>query len=141
MATQTKAMQRKILDGAKAKGELDQLAWFVEMKMRLDHVGAAWPGNLVPVVPVGDDPEVSRAWAEILTALFEDANRGRGLEFTPALTTWDVLNQGTPWYLFEAWAGADRVCPGCGAIGEDCLAIHELCFRFQIRRIEPCQLT
>lgn len=119
MGTQTKMLQKRILASAGERGELDTLAWFVEMRTGpIQYAGAPWPGALVPVVAVGDDPEISRQWAEILAALFQTANRGR--EFALALTTWDLLEStGVQWYEWGMTA-FDVVCEGCGAIGNDC---------------------
>lgn len=127
MGTQTKKLQQRILAAAAARSELDTLAWFVEMKIGpVEHAGAPWPGSLVPVVPVAGDAETSRQWAEILEALFKGANVGR--EFALALTSWDVLEAtGVAWY---EWGERkfDMVCPGCGAINDDCIcqAIKEV---------------
>lgn len=120
MGTQTKTMQRRVLDAASERGELSTLAWFVEMRIgAVQHAGAPWPGSLVPVVAVGDDPEISRQWAEVLAELFKTANRSK--EFAVALTTWDLLEStGVRWYEWGE-RSFDIVCEGCGAIGDDCI--------------------
>ena len=121
MATQTKTLQRRILAEAERRGELGQLVWFVEMKIRLEHAAAPWPGARVPVVPVAPDPEITRCWADLLTVLFQQGNRGGGLEFAPALTNWATLaSTGVDWYEWGAWP-IDIICPACGAINHDCI--------------------
>ena len=122
MPTQTRTFQRRVLDEAARRGELEQLVWFVEMKIRRDHAAAPWPGARVPVIPVGDDAEISRCYADVLTVIFEDGNRGAGLEFAPALTDRQTLAAtGVDWYEWSDWAAADIVCPSCAAIGQDCI--------------------
>lgn len=121
MATQTKKFQNRIISEATARNELDSLVWFVEMKIRLQHAAAPWPGARVPVIPVAPDAEISRHWIDILTVLLQDGNQGTGLEFAPALTDWSTLaSTGVDWYEWSDWADADLICPACAAINDDC---------------------
>lgn len=123
--TQTRTWQRKVIDGARAKGEVDQLYWFVEMDLPSTirpakgarYMPATYPPGFVPVIPAGPDPDVSREYAEILTLLFETSNRGRMIEFNPTLTDRDTLG-GFYWYEFgdEPTHEIDHVCEYCGSI-------------------------
>lgn len=64
----------RLLDAAKRAGDLDQLYWFVELRISPTLTGAkqpliaaaAYPVGWTPIVPVGDDPQLSRHYAEIL---------------------------------------------------------------------------
>lgn len=126
MPTQTSYQQRAILEAAKSQGELTQLYWYVEVEFPKKMIPAGirrrqpaqWPHGCIPVLPVGDDAEESRTWAELLAGLFEWDNRGRGITFAPALTSRDLLND-LSWYEY---GGAlpplevDHVCPTCGQV-------------------------
>jgi len=123
--TQTSYFQRDILDAATARGELDGLRWFVEAEYpkRLLPVGmkrrqpASWPRGYIPTLPAGPDVEVQQAWAELLAALFESGNVGRGIVFKATLTTTELLD-GLPWYEYGQPVGyeVDWVCPTCGQV-------------------------
>jgi hypothetical protein len=111
--------QKKILAEAARTGTLHTLYWYpVATGGRQDKgvaVGAAAPS--IPVVPVGNDPEESRHWAHLLTELLE----APGSAFACDLTTADLLDEcGVPWFVF---GDHDHVCPGCGAIGSDCICV------------------
>ena len=126
MPTQTSYQQREILAAAQRQGELTQLYWYVEVEFpkKLIPAGirrrqpAQWPHGCIPVLPVGDDAEESRTWAELLAELFNWDNRGRGITFAPALTSRDLLND-LSWYEY---GGAlppveiDHVCGTCGQV-------------------------
>jgi hypothetical protein len=129
MATQTRTWQNRVIDAASCAGELDRLYWFVEMQVLRDrargatraerernrHMSACWPGQWVPVVPVAPDALESRHWAELVVALFADANP-RTTEFAPALTDVDELAKLGQWYEYGHSPDIDIVCPDCGAI-------------------------
>lgn len=126
MPTQTAYQQRDIIASAARMGELDRLRWYIEVEFpkRMIPAGirrrqpAQWPHGCIPVLPVGDDIEESRAWAEMLAELFTWDNRGRGITFAPALTSVDLLT-GLAWYEY---GGAlpplevDHVCGTCGQV-------------------------
>ena len=73
MPTQTAYQQRDIIASAARMGELDRLRWYIEVEFpkRMIPAGirrrqpAQWPHGCIPVLPVGDDIEESRAWAEM----------------------------------------------------------------------------
>jgi hypothetical protein len=126
MPTQTSYQQRDILAAAQRQGELAQLYWYVEVEFPKHMIPAGirrrqpaqWPHGCIPVLPVGDDAEESRTWAELLAELFNWDNRGRGITFAPALTSRDLLND-LSWYEY---GGAlpplevDHICPTCGQV-------------------------
>lgn len=126
MPTQTSYQQRDILAAAQRQGELTQLYWYVEVEFpkRLIPAGirrrqpAQWPHGCIPVLPVGDDAEESRTWAELLAELFTWDNRGRGIVFVPALTSRDLLND-LSWYEYGGAlppVEVDHVCGTCGQV-------------------------
>jgi hypothetical protein len=109
--------QRKLLAEAARTGTLHTLYWYpVAVNGRQDKgiaVGAVEPS--IPVVPVGRDPEESRHEAHLMIELLELP----GAAFALELTTADLLNEcGVPWF---EWGSHDHICPGCGAIGNDCI--------------------
>lgn len=74
----------------------------------------------VPVVPVAPDPASSQEIAELLRWQFEDSNRGRGITFSLALTSKEVLVKGYDWYVFGEERTEpdtiDNICPECGQV-------------------------
>ena len=126
MPTQTSYFQQDILNTARRTGELSQLYWYVEVEFpkRMIPAGirrrqpAQWPHGCIPVLPVGDDAEESRTWAEMLAGLFEWDNRGRGIVFAPALTSRDLLDN-LQWYEYGETlppVEVDHVCSTCGQV-------------------------
>lgn len=120
MSSQSRQFQRKILDAAQRDGYAD-LYWFAEgtlppalrqSRFSDGHIPGCYPGKAVPVVAVAPDPEVSKAWAELLCALFQAFNPR--IEFSPALTHLDsLIETGAQWYK---WGELDVVCQWCGAV-------------------------
>ena len=126
MPTQTSYQQRDILAAAKQLGDYDKLCWYIEVEFpkRMIPAGirrrqpAQWPHGCIPVLPVGDDAEESRTWAEMLAGLFEWDNRGRGIVFAPALTSVDLLDN-LVWYEYGEPlppVEVDHVCSTCGQV-------------------------
>lgn len=116
MTTQTKTLQKRILEAAKPEGYAD-LFWFVEASAP-GHVRfpGAYPGRLIPVVEVAPDPEVTRHWAHLLAVLFSSTNPPIYV-FAPALTSTEALREtGCQWYR---WGEIDVICEVCGAVGWD----------------------
>lgn len=132
-------MQRQILAEASRDGTLDQLYWYVEIRLPLswkDKINgllkpASHPHEWVPVIPVGDDPKAAEREALKLRDEFAAANTGRGFSFSICLTAIDILESaGVQWYrLGETPWGEDApapiwddVCPTCGTVtrGEPC---------------------
>lgn len=125
--TQTRTWQKKIIDGAVKAGEISDLYWFVEMDLpstirpnqRARYMPATYPPGFVPVIPAGPDPDISREYAEILTLLFATSNRGRLIDFNPALTDRGTLEElKFYWYEFgdQPHQEIDHVCEKCGQI-------------------------
>lgn len=118
-----RTQQRKILDAAQRDGTLHELYWYpVATNQRGEPPVAVGNPPTIPVVPVGPDPETTRHWGHILVSLLESPGITFGLE----LSTAKLLDQcGTPWFV---WGLHDHVCPGCAAIGGDCVchAIHAI---------------
>lgn len=123
-ALTTKTELSRMIARAVAGGHLHRLYWFVQVKLpssrtrsgKAEIVAASWPKDHIPVIPLGDDPEVSRCWAELLLALFVDGNAGTGIEHALCLTDRATLGS-ADWYEFGAeW---DVVCEGCGAVFRD----------------------
>lgn len=122
-----KAELARMIARAVAGGHLHRLYWFVQIKIpgsrtrsgRAEIVAASWPKDHIPVVPMGDDPEVSRCWAELVKAMFEDGNRGSGIEHALCLTDRETL-AGADWY--EWGQEFDCVCETCGAVFRDTAA-------------------
>jgi len=126
MPTQTSYQQRDILDAARALGDYDKLFWYVEVEFPKKMLPpgirrrqpAQWPHGCIPVLPVGDDAEESRTWAEMLAGLFEWDNRGRGIVFAPALTSRELLTD-LAWYEYGGELPpieVDHICSTCGQI-------------------------
>ena len=126
MPTQTSYQQRDILDAARALGDYDKLFWYVEVEFPKKMLPpgirrrqpAQWPHGCIPVLPVGDDAEESRTWAEMLAGLFEWDNRGRGIVFAPALTSRELLTD-LAWYEYGGELPpieVDHICSTCGQV-------------------------
>ena len=126
MPTQTSYQQRDILNAAKQLGDYDKLCWYIEAEFpkRMIPAGirrrqpAQWPHGCIPVLPVGDDAEESRTWAEMLAEMFSWDNRGRGIVFAPALTSVGLLD-GLAWYEYGEPLPpieVDHICSTCGQI-------------------------
>jgi hypothetical protein len=123
--TQTGYFQADVLAAAQRDGSLGDLYWYVEAEFpkRMIPPGirrrqpAQWPMGFIPVLPAGPDVEEQQAWAELLAALFEAGNAGRGIAFKPALTTADLLG-GLRWYEYgeEPQYEVDHVCGKCGQV-------------------------
>ena len=126
---QTEGWQQQILAAATAEGALDLLCWFIQSYRPLskrDRRGltseqivdaqyktAAWPGDWVPYLPVGDHPQVSRAWADMLAEMFAASNPD-DYRFSPALCLRSEVEKIPRRYEFgEPW---DCVCSVCGAV-------------------------
>lgn len=127
----TRRQLDNILAGAAAKDELDQLYWFVEMKLpgtrttsgKMELAATRWPGKWVPIIPVGDDPYISRIWAELLATFFRLSNPG--IEFGLALTAADLAQQ----YACYEWGDPrwDNVCDACGAVMREAVIGVDIC--------------
>lgn len=126
---QTREWQERIIAGALAKGEADQLYFWICMqlpqrlrkKVGTGRLPATHPLGFMPVVCVAPDLEDAWQTAGLLRLLLEAANRQPGLEFQVMLALRDDLPE--PWY--EWWAegagnepehAVDKICPACGTI-------------------------
>jgi len=126
MAEQSRSDQKKIIERAKAKGELGDLYWYVSFDLPLKFGSLTKPKvsagakhrDGVPAIPAGPDPAASEAEIDLLRWQFEDSNRGRGLIFHAALTTKELLDSISPgWYIWgEERTSIDNICPDCGQI-------------------------
>lgn len=122
---QTRYFQADILTAAQRDGSLGTLYYYVEAEFprRLLPPGikrrqpAQWPHGCIPVLPAGPDPEEQRTWAELLAAVFESGNTGRGIAFRPTLTSVDLL-AGLRWYEWgdQPAYEFDYICPKCGQV-------------------------
>lgn len=122
---QTRYFQADILAAAKRDGSLGTLYYYVEAEFpkRLLPPGikrrqpAQWPHGCIPVLPAGPDPDEQREWAELLAAIFESGNTGRGIAFKPTLTSADLL-AGLRWYEWgdQPAYEFDYICPKCGQV-------------------------
>lgn len=133
-----KALDR-LLDGAKQAGELDRLYWMVEVKVAAALAGtkqpviaaASWPLGWVPLVPVGNDPALSRHYADLLLECIKTGNRGRLIDCGLALTSTDVIEQGG--YQVYEWGEPvwDCVCAQCGRVWQSTTISEEVCTECQ----------
>jgi len=142
-----KALDR-LLAGAKQAGELDRLYWMVEIKVAAKLAGtkqpviaaASWPFGWVPLVPVADDPALSRHYADLLLECIRTGNRGRLIECGLALTSTDVIEQGG--YQVYEWGEPvwDCVCVDCGRVWQSTTVSEEVCNECQSERVlsSPC---
>lgn len=125
MPTQTSYFQQDIIQEARQSNTLGDLYWYVEAEFpkRMIPAGirrrqpAQWPMGCIPVLRAGPDAEEQRAWAELLAALFESGNCGRGIAFKPTLTTTALL-EGLRWYEYGEQPDyeVDHVCLKCGQV-------------------------
>ena len=123
---QTKTWQRRIIDGAKGKGKLCDLYWFVNAYIpgryyedgRTKVQPAMYPKTAVPVVQIGPDETLSRHEADVLAEIFRVVNRCRGFEFAVEVTDIHELRSGN-WQWYEWGMRWDCVCVVCGRVFED----------------------
>ena len=122
----------RMLDRARRDGFLSRLYWFIEVKLPGSKTrsgkpvlqAASWPKTYIPIIAVGDCPEISRNWAEILRAMFEDGNRGTGCEHALALTDAERLDGLDSYEFGVEW---DCVCAACGSVWQSTAANEEWC--------------
>lgn len=114
MANRTQ--QNKILAAAEQDGTLPTLYWYMTGRQRNREVPAA-VGDSIPVQPAGPDVETSRQWAHLMLETARMMTPGLTLDLE--LTATDLLD-GLRWHV---WSEVDMVCPGCGAINEDCVCV------------------
>jgi hypothetical protein len=127
----TNSRIKQLLAAAAADHELQYLYWYIEAKVPAKLTGtkapqlqaASWPGMWIPVVAVGDDPAVSRHWAELLTECFRASNRG--MEFGLGLTMDELLAEKRVYEWGEAVF--DNVCVCCGGVWQASTVGLELC--------------
>ena len=126
---QAEGWQQQILRVASVEGTLDLLCWFIqsyrplsrhdrrgltqEQIVNAQYKTAAWPGDWVPYLLVGDHPQVSRAWADMLAGMFAASNPD-DYKFSPALCLRSEVEKIPHRYEFgEPW---DCVCCVCGTV-------------------------
>lgn len=132
----SKATLTRLIDGARRAGHLDQLYWFVEMRVSPSLTGAkgaiiaaaTYPPGWTPIIPVAPDPQLSRHYAEMLMELLKRANRGRLIEFGLALTAAEIIAEEATMPTYE-WGDAcwDCVCVFCGAVWAGTGTHEEVC--------------
>jgi hypothetical protein len=142
LALLTEADLTSALADAKSRGEIDQLCWFVEMKVpghllerRTPLITAALhPGGTLPILPVGD-PLLSRPLVEILLVCFEEYNRGSGIEFGLNVADRSTF-EGHGAYVWGE--EIDAICEVCGAVFRHTafVTICDDCCRRQIPLIQ-----
>ena len=136
---QTLGWQQQIIREAQRRGELAQLAWFIQGERRLskserrgltsEQIAAAQcrtassPGQWVPYIAVGCQPWVSREWADMLAQMFAASNDE--WKFSPALCLTSELDQIRQRYEFgDTW---DCICSVCGAVFQACWVDFDIC--------------
>lgn len=126
---QTREWQERIIRGAQAKNELDQLYFWIclqlpnrlRKKVGVGQLPATHPVGFMPVVCVAPDPEDAWQTANLLRLLLESANQQPGLEFKTMLALKDDL-PGLWYEWWDEWGGnepqhvLDQICPDCGSI-------------------------
>jgi hypothetical protein len=122
---QSKSWQRKIIDAARANGELHKLRWYIEMdipaaaRRHRDHKiqCASHPPGFVPVIPL-DQPGADE-YAHLLLELFKSANPDT--TFRLMLTDIPMLQScRIDWYDWgdlPAPQPIDIICELCGLVG------------------------
>lgn len=116
--------QQEILAAAKQTGTRAELFWYpVDVNGREDR-GVLLAGML-PLIPVGNEdwsprlPMTSQSEMQVLLELIRCA--APKLALRAELTTLALVEEmGIPWFVYGAH---DHVCPGCGAIGGDCVCV------------------
>jgi hypothetical protein len=128
-AIQTESWQRDIIDGATQANDLASLCWFIQMILpppskamartmtQQERIGyryraACAPGLWIPYIPVGDNPEASRAEAEILAGIFAYSNVPE-IKCAPALCLTADAEKQCSYVYGRNW---DHVCNRCGTV-------------------------
>lgn len=143
LSEQNDWQQAEIIRVASQANQLSDLYWFIQMIRPAVTNGqrrrwspqdlaayqarrvstAVWPGAWVPVIPVGPDPEASRADAILLASLFEGYCDDPAIRFRQAISTADVIAN-VPHYIYpdelaNVQPPVDYICPLCAAISQD----------------------
>lgn len=116
---------------AAANNDLCNWLWVIEIeKPGRVYEHALWPGQWLPTVEVGDEPEMTKLIAELLVAKFKPDN--------PAIWQWHIMlaykpGMGPMWYRY----GVDEIfCEFCGAGSPKAC----ICTRLYMGGIEPWRL-
>lgn len=131
---QTKARQKRLIEGARQKGKLDDLYWFVNAYIpgRYYNDGrpkvqpAMYPKTFVPVVRMFPDELTSRHDVDVLSEIFRFVNRGRGFDFAVEITDIHELRSGN-WNWYDWGACWDCVCSVCGTVFADTVPQVNIC--------------
>jgi hypothetical protein len=122
---QSKSWQKRLIEDARATGQLHQLRWYVEMDIPAasrrgpDHriQCASHPPGYVPVIPL--DAQGADDYAHLLLELFRSANPDS--TFRLMLTDVPMLEEcRIAYYTYgedPAPAGIDIICTACGLVG------------------------
>lgn len=121
----SRTWQEQKINGAAHAGELHRLFWMVEMRYPgTETWAAAYPGRLVPVVPLVPDRYAAREYAHLMLEIFRWCSPPYAA-FSLAVVPLEAL-QLVPWYIWGDEPGIDRVCPSCAAVGDDCVCAPQL---------------
>lgn len=123
---QSRTWQRKIIESARANGQIDQLRYYIEMDIPAQHRRgpnhriqcASHPPGFVPVIPVNQPG--AEDYAHILLELFRSANPDA--TFRIMLSDLPMLDQSQiAYYTYgeqPAPTGCDIICDLCGLVGK-----------------------
>lgn len=115
--SQSRSWQRKVIESARAAGELDTLYYYIEMDVPGSTPRAVYyPIGFVPTICLSD--ENADQWSHILVETIKASNPG--LNFRVMLTNNDLLTQtGVSWYQWgEQIPQVDVICGVCGMVGK-----------------------
>jgi hypothetical protein len=122
---QSKSWQKRLIEDARATGQLHQLRWYVQMDIPAAHRRgpdhkiqcASYPPGYVPVIPL-DMPNADY-WSHMLLELFRSANPDT--TFSLLLTDVPMLEEcRIAYYTYgedPAPTGIDIICTACGLVG------------------------
>ena len=118
MQIQSRKERDRILAVAEKIGELHRLVWVVMQTVPGDGVYGVAIRNSLVTLPATPSPEVSGSYAHLMMEVLRTKlpkNRSLWLEVRD---TEDLANSGIEWH---AYGESDFICPGCAAIGNDCI--------------------
>ena len=118
---------RKMVEMAKAHDDLDDLVYYVDMRLPLAlrprpdaaEMAATYPPGWIPTIPLSPDAKAAEQWAHLLLEVLKDGNEGRGIVFRTALSSKLYMQElGLDFY---EWGDlpqkmVDWICPTCGTV-------------------------
>jgi len=125
--TNNRTAVQKMVEMAKAHGDLDDLVYYVDMRLPLSlrprpdatEMAATFPPGWIPTISLAPDAKAAEQWAHLLLEVIKAGNEGREITFRTALSSRLYMQElGLDFYEWGdlPTATVDWICSTCGAI-------------------------